>query len=153
MNARVLMSEAEVVALMRASSSKAEWDANSEAVKLLFYGQLPAFWDRAIFASGVAQEVERRWMAERAIATPPVGVPPEDPQLLQARALLANCRLALRIAGVRPLAWVAGLGCELIFMMATQGAESEEAFERRLTEFLRSLQDDVRRSRQRFRGL
>ncbi len=49
------MTEEEVVALMKSSTSEYEWGANVDKVKAAYDGY-PPFWFDAIVRSGVAQE-------------------------------------------------------------------------------------------------
>jgi hypothetical protein len=47
-----VVTEAEVIDLMVSSRSDEEWNANCDAVKLLFGGYYPDFWYAAIIRSG-----------------------------------------------------------------------------------------------------
>ncbi len=55
------MTDSEFVALLEASRSPDEWDANARAVKAAHGGAYPESWYDLIVASGLADRVRARW--------------------------------------------------------------------------------------------
>lgn len=57
------MSEQDVVALMKSSTSAAEWQQNTDKVWHA-YGEYPHFWYAAIIQSGVEEQTKAHWTQE-----------------------------------------------------------------------------------------
>lgn len=54
------MNQQEVIALMNSSKTEDEWNTNADIIKKKC-GGWPPFWYAAIIASGLIQEVAKRW--------------------------------------------------------------------------------------------
>ena len=54
-----LMTQQQVLDLMKSSKNEEEWDQNCDAVSEAF-GGYPDFWNKLIIASGVASQVLRK---------------------------------------------------------------------------------------------
>lgn len=172
MNRPGLMTQLEVVELMRSSTSKTEWDANEATVRLMFNGDLPPYWTGAVSSmywrkcrdwelGRLAANVNLDQLFERVekgdrpgvIFAAEVNVPPgatRNQQLELAVQSLKAVRNGMQQLGVTPHQWMAALGKEAAAMFG-DNQDDRRTFEQLLEEWLHAVRGDSKDRRAYYR--